>query len=121
MVTDPVAARPDAVAPTVLGMTRRDEIGTAVAVTISGGSVKGRRDLLACWAGTATTAQARRCVVAHYLADLEDDLDAEVVWVEKALDAHGHVSDADLAPVGIPAAAGLAPSLHLNLGDVRKG
>ena len=71
----------------------------------------------ACWAGTAQTDQAQRCILAHYLADLEDDLAAEVAWDEQALTAFANVHDADLAPVGIPAAAGLAPSLHLNLGD----
>lgn len=98
-------------------MTRCDEIVTAVAGALSGDRVKGRRDLLACWAGTATADHAHRCVLAHYLADLEDDLDQEVLWDEQALDAHAHVRDADLAPLGMPAAAGLAPSLHLNLGD----
>ncbi len=62
-------------------------------------------------------AALQRCVLAHYLADLEDDLAAEVAWDEQALTAFTHVHDTDLAPVGIPAAAGLAPSLHLNLGD----
>ncbi|OFE17398.1 hypothetical protein BA895_16675 [Humibacillus sp. DSM 29435] len=51
------------------------------------------------------------------MADLETDLAAEVGWDEQALASFAHVSDVDLAPVGVPAAAGLAPSLHLNLGD----
>ena len=34
-----------------------------------------------------------------------------------ALSEHAHVADEDLAPLGIQSAAGLAPSLHLNLGD----
>ncbi|WP_211254423.1 hypothetical protein [Knoellia sinensis] len=38
-------------------------------------------------------------------------------WDEAALAAYPHVSDEDLAPVGIPSARGLAPSLHLNLAD----
>ncbi len=34
-----------------------------------------------------------------------------------ALEEFAHLGGADLAAVGIPDAAGLAPSLHLNLGD----
>ncbi len=98
-------------------MTQWDDIQAAVGVALSGDRAQGRRDLHACWVGTAETDHAQRCVLAHYLADLEDDLVAEVAWDEQALTAFIHVHDADLAPVGIPAAAGLAPSLHLNLGD----
>ncbi|MGL5930956.1 MAG: hypothetical protein ACRCY8_18645, partial [Dermatophilaceae bacterium] len=54
---------------------------------------------------------------AHYLADVQDDLDHEVTWDERALIAYAGVVDADLAPVGIERAEGMAPSLHLNLGD----
>ncbi len=98
-------------------MTQWDDIQAAVGVTLSGDRTQGRHDLHACWVGTAETDHAQRCVLAHYLADLEDDLAAEVAWDEQALTAFTHVHDTDLAPVGIPAAAGLAPSLHLNLGD----
>ena len=60
---------------------------------------------------------AQRCVIAHYLADLQPDLSDDVAWDERALAAHPHVTDDALAPIGIPHARGLAPSLHLNLGD----
>jgi len=98
-------------------MTPWDDIVAAVGVALGGDRTQGRHDLRACWAGTAQTDQAQRCILAHYLADLEDDLAAEVAWDEQALTAFANVHDADLAPVGIPAAAGLAPSLHLNLSD----
>ena len=98
-------------------MTQWDDIQAAVGVALSGDRPQGRHDMRACWAGTAETDHAQRCVLAHYLADLEDDLAAEVAWDEHALSAFTHVGDADLTPVGIPAAACLAPSLHLNLGD----
>ena len=73
-----------------------------------------------CWtSGTAPRPDtaAQRCVLAHYLADLEDDVADEVAWDERALAAYGDVCETELAPIGIPSAAGLAPSLHLNLGD----
>ena len=96
---------------------RWDDILAAVGVALGGDPVRGRHDLLACWAGTTEIEHAQRCVLAHYLADLEGDLTAEVVWDERALTAFTHVRATDLAPIGIPAAAGMAPSLHLNLGD----
>ncbi len=71
--------------------------------------------LAALWARTDQPAQ--RCILAHFLADVQDSLDAEVAWDEAAWEAFAGVSDADLLPIGVPAAAGFAPSLHLNLGD----
>lgn len=62
-------------------------------------------------------APAHRCVIAHFLADVQDTVDAEVAWDEAAWAAFHGVGDADLEPIGVGAAAGFAPSLHLNLGD----
>ena len=73
--------------------------------------------LLRCWEGTTEADAAPRCVIAHYLADLQTSLDEEVAWDEAALRAFADVDDGDLAPLGIASAEGLAPSLHLNLGD----
>ena len=56
-------------------------------------------------------------MVAHYLADLQDNLDDAIRWDETALSAYQHVGETDLAAIGIASAAGLAPSLHLNVGD----
>lgn len=71
----------------------------------------------ASWDGTADEDHNQRCVIAHYLADLQDDLDDEVAWDQRALTEHVQVGDGDLAQVGIPSARGMAASLHLNLGD----
>jgi len=60
---------------------------------------------------------AQRCVIAHFLADVQDSLNLEVAWDEAAWVAFQGVSDAELAPIGVPAAAQFEPSLHLNLGD----
>jgi hypothetical protein len=78
---------------------------------------RARRRLLDCWHATTEHDAAQRCVLAHYLADLEPALDDEVAWDERALEAFARVQEGDLAPIGIPSARGLAPSLHLNLGD----
>jgi hypothetical protein len=104
-------------------VTAWPDITDAVTIAQTGDPDEGRRRLLECWEGTTEADHAQRCVVAHYLADLQDDLDEELAWDERALDELPHVVDSDLAPLGITSAAGLAPSLHLNLGDgyLRRG
>ncbi|MEO8827159.1 hypothetical protein [Lapillicoccus sp.] len=98
-------------------MTTWDDIIAAVGVAVAGHTDDGRRELTACWERTSEADYAQRCVIAHYLADLQPHLGDEVGWDEQALQAYPHLTDEDLAPIGIPAARGLAPSLHLNLGD----
>jgi hypothetical protein len=77
----------------------------------------GREALLEQWEATAADDHARRCVLAHYLADREPVLADEVAWDELALAEHALLADDALAAIGIPSARGMAPSLHLNLGD----
>ena len=89
----------------------------AVGRAQTGARVEGRTALDACWAQTGPGDHAYRCVLAHYLADLQDALDDEVAWDRAALEEYPHLDRDALAPVGIPDATGLAPSLHLNLGD----
>lgn len=104
-------------------MTTWTEITAAVTVALGGDKTAGQQALLACWEDTVPDEHAYRCVLAHYLADTETDLDAEIAWDETALAEHGGVNDEDLAPLGILSADGFAPSLHLNLGDgyLRRG
>ncbi len=90
----------------------------AVTTTLGGDRDAGRRDLLQCWDSLEESGYAaQRCVLAHYLADLEPVLDDEVRWDERALAAYAEVGPGDLEPLGITDAAAFAPSLHLNLGD----
>ena len=89
----------------------------AIGLAQTGDRTTGRQALLACWEQTDPAQHAFRCVLAHYLADVEDSVDDEVAWDTTALAEYAHLRGGDLAGVGIPAAAGLAPSLHLNLGD----
>jgi hypothetical protein len=89
----------------------------AVGRAQTGERAAGREGLLACWARTVAADHAYRCVLAHYLADVQESLADEVAWDTTALEEFAHLGGADLAAVGIPDAAGLAPSLHLNLGD----
>lgn len=97
-------------------MTDWGDITKAIGLALGGDKHAGRDALLACWAVTTAGDHAQRCVLAHYLADLQSSLDDEVAWDEVALSEHAHVVDENLAPVAVASAA-LAPSLHLNLGD----
>jgi len=77
----------------------------------------GYEALLEQWAATGADDHAQRCVLAHYLADREPELDDEVVWDEVALREHALLADNALAVIGVPSTRAMAPSLHLNLGD----
>lgn len=95
-------------------MTGWDEVIDAVGQAQSGA---GREALVEQWAATPDDDHARRCVLAHYLADREPALDDEVAWDELALREHALLADDALTVIGIPSARAMAPSLHLNLGD----
>ncbi|WP_052466856.1 hypothetical protein [Mobilicoccus massiliensis] len=95
-----------------------DEVLDALRLALEGGDAPAiRAGLEDCWDATAPTDAAQRCVLAHYLADVQPDVADEVAWDERALEAYTRVGDTDLMPVGVASAAGFAPSLHLNLGD----
>ncbi|MGW4801714.1 hypothetical protein ACWEPC_55790, partial [Nonomuraea sp. NPDC004297] len=56
------------------------------------------------------------CVLAHSMADVQDDVHEELMWDLRALAAAGRVTDDRVAQAGMTfPAAGLYPSLHLNL------
>ena len=58
------------------------------------------------------------CVLAHAMADVQDDASAELVWDQRALTAADLLTDARTAQAGVPLpVAGLYPSLHLNLSE----
>ncbi len=93
------------------------EITAAVGVFLGRERAAGRDAMTLCYAALGADEHAQRCVLAHYLADAQDDLDSEVHWDEIALAAYCNVAESDFVPAGIASAAGMAPSLHLNLGD----
>lgn len=96
-------------------MTTWEQVLEAVQTTLQGDRHRGRTMMDDAFRGADDPAQ--RCVLAHYLADVQESLDAEIAWDERALAEFPHLAPDDLAPIGIPSAAALAPSLHLNLGD----
>ena len=60
-----------------------------------------------------------RCALAHYMADVQDDLHEELVWDLRALEAADSVTDERARHAGVAGSvSGFYPSLHLNLGEV---
>lgn len=58
------------------------------------------------------------CVLAHSMADVQDDVHQELLWDQRALAAVDRLTDERVAEAGVPmSVAGLYPSLHLNLGE----
>lgn len=58
------------------------------------------------------------CVLAHSMADVQDDVSQELLWDLRALAAANQITDERVAQAGVPlSVAGLYPSLHLNVGD----
>ncbi|MEU8147432.1 hypothetical protein [Nonomuraea sp. NPDC048901] len=58
------------------------------------------------------------CVLAHSMADVQDDVHQELMWDLRALAAADQVTDEQVAQAGVPlSVAGLYPSLHLNLSE----
>jgi hypothetical protein len=58
------------------------------------------------------------CVLAHAMADVQDDAHQELIWDQRALAAADLLTDARTAQAGVALpVAGLYPSLHLNLCD----
>jgi hypothetical protein len=58
------------------------------------------------------------CVLAHSMADVQDDVHEELMWDLRALAAVDRVTDEGMAQAGVPlSVAGLYSSLHLNLSE----
>ncbi|MFC7625414.1 hypothetical protein [Microlunatus sp. GCM10028923] len=58
------------------------------------------------------------CVLAHSMADVQDDPHQELVWDLRALAAADRIKEERAAEAGVTLpVAGLYPSLHLNLAD----
>lgn len=94
-----------------------EEILNAVQSALAGRSSAARAELERCWERTGPEDAAQRCIIAHYLADQQDQIAEEIAWDERALAAFADVYDNELAPIGVPSTAAFAPSLHLNMGD----
>ena len=94
-------------------------IAEAVDVGRQGSVEVGRERLEALWAELSAAADpVPRCVVAHHLADLHEQVEDELAWDRRALDAALVVLEADPeSRVGEVDVRAFLPSLHLNVAD----
>jgi hypothetical protein len=93
---------------------------TAVVQGQAGDRAAARRELAAIWTEVEQSGgdAFHRCVIAHFLADLQDDLRDELMWDERALAAVAGVTD-ERAQEYHPSlqVRGFLPSLYLSLAD----
>ena len=105
MITDPILAR----------------IGEGVALHHHRGQREAARDVFTqLWneIGGEQGDPLHVCVLAHAMADVQDDVHEELVWDQRALAAADLLTEARVAQAGVALpVAGLYPSLHLNLSD----
>ncbi|MCP9946601.1 hypothetical protein LUX12_20345 [Streptomyces somaliensis] len=92
-------------------------IGQATMLLHGGDREEARNRLHALWERIGADGDPlHRCTLAHYLADAQDDPDAELAWDLRALIAAEALGEERLARHGTAAALrALYPSLHLNL------
>ena len=79
-----------------------------------------RRDLEAIWTEVEQSGgdAFHRCVIAHFMADLQDDLQDELMWDERALAAVARVTDERAQEFDASLRVrGFMPSLYLSLAD----
>ena len=93
---------------------------TAVVQGQAGDRAAARRELAALWTEVEQSGgdAFHRCVIAHFLADLQVDLQDELMWDERALAAVAGVTD-ERAQEYHPSlqVRGFLPSLYLSLAD----
>jgi hypothetical protein len=96
-------------------------IGEGVALHHAGGDRDGARELFAqVWEeiGGELGDPLHVCVLAHSMADVQDDVEQELVWDLRALAVIDLVTDERILAAGVPMTVdALRPSLHLNLAD----
>lgn len=95
-----------------------DGLMTRLGAVLAGAPETRKQDLDALWAELDADDHAARCIAAHYIADAQDDLDAEVQWDELSLTEVVLTCDDELQAIHPTlSVAGFLPSLHLNLAD----
>jgi len=94
-------------------------IVAAIELGRSGQKVQARDTLTALWDQIGVAGDAfHRCTLAHYLADLQDTTEAELMWDERALAAVSDLTDERAQQYHHSLQVrGFLPSLHLNLAD----
>jgi hypothetical protein len=96
-----------------------ERVGTAMALFHGGDRTGARQSFARIWDEVGPDGDAfHRCVLAHYMADVQDDLRDELAWDLRALEAAASLTDDRVqehhASLRI---RGFYPSLHLNLAE----
>lgn len=91
------------------------EVLTALGL-VQAGEADARTVLMDLWAASPQASAARRCTLAHFLADTETDVAAELGWDRIALEAATGDASGDEDAVTQQLETFL-PSLHLNIAD----
>ncbi|MFY1705007.1 hypothetical protein ACN28G_25365 [Micromonospora sp. WMMA1923] len=95
-------------------------IGEAVQLGHQGGRDAARVQFAEIWdeIGGEQGDPLQRCTLAHAMADVQDDVQQELLWDLRALAAADLITEARIAEAGVPmSVAALYPSLHLNLSE----
>ncbi|MEU5980377.1 hypothetical protein [Streptomyces sp. NPDC047315] len=95
-------------------------IGQAVQLTHQGEREAARLQFEEIWEeiGGEEGDPLQRCTLAHAMADAQDDVHEELLWDQRALAAADLITEARIEEAGVTvSAAGLYPSLHLNLSE----
>jgi len=95
-------------------------VTAAVRYGQEGDRAAARRDLEAIWTEVEQSGgdAFHRCVIAHFMADLQDDLQDELMWDERALAAVARVTDERAQEFDASLRVrGFMPSLYLSLAD----
>lgn len=93
-----------------------DEVAAANERIRGGDRIGGRRELEQVWSRVEGRSAIHECIVAHILADAQDDPADELTWDLRALNAAQRCTDDDVQRhTPSQSIAGFMPSLHMSL------
>jgi hypothetical protein len=96
------------------------EVAAVTALAQGGHTEEARKRFAEIWDRVGSSGDPlHRCAIAHYAADVQTDLNSELLWDLRALEAANEISDERAKDYHQSlAVANFYPSLHLNLADV---
>jgi hypothetical protein len=102
----------------------RQQVEAAILLLMTGDRDGARRRFATLWEAIGASGDPiSRCLLAHHMADLQDDPREELRWDQRALVAADEAAAAQKASEHLPTTFDLAtfyPSLHLNLAEVHR-
>jgi tetratricopeptide (TPR) repeat protein len=98
------------------------EVAAVTALAQGGHTEEARKRFAEIWDRVGSSGDPlHRCAIAHYAADVQTDLNSELLWDLRALEAANEISDERAKDYHQSlAVANFYPSLHLNLADVHR-